>query len=1197
MNKNNKELNINDITPGQSHLIEANAGTGKTYAIANLFLRFILEGTNIQNLLVVTFTRAATDELRGRIRKRINEARLLLTTNADTIDEDEFFSALPTRYPEGDIRDKAVQSLALALLDIHEAPIYTIHGFCQQALTDQAFSSGQSFELEQADDEELKHRAMQDWWRKCTYEKSEDELNSFLQTFSTFEELQEQLNPLLKSPAPALYPTPIDDVTDTKNKLQDALQNFAECWAEQNEVARELLLENPSPLNRNRHRIATLERNLDILDKSLLCDTPYMPEEKALNSIFRTKFTFTNKSTKEEQDKFDIKPFLQAEHLQNISEQTKPLLHIYELNSAYNYVHSQLTSIKQRQGLLSFDDMIQQLHNGLHDGAAKIELAQRLATQYPIILVDEFQDTDILQYAIFNRIHAAGKDHNHTFIMIGDPKQAIYGFRGGDIFTYMRARREAEQHWSLSTNWRSTPEMIDAVNNLFDGKNSFTYEDIPYEPSQPAPEDKIKARPLIINHKNEPALIVQKLPRKDDGKVNSKGEIYNHVHQAVAHRITELLSEDNVCIGDKPLKPADIAILVSSGFEAKEVRQALLDRGVRAVSVGKDNIWKCDEAIGLRYLLEAAQLPDNRNLLRQALTAPFLNLNTEDLLNIITTPQRWSTWVELIHKTSTQWQQRGFMPAFQTLLSGFGKVLNPAPKDADTSATPTDWLKRIPDPERCLTNLFHLAELLQQASKKHPGGEQLLTWMYQQENTEDNEEHQLRLESDEELVKIVTMHASKGLEFPIVFAAYLWHCKPADHSVKQSTSWHEESEKTFHHYYSPWIDKSSAEFKLADHERLAEDVRLAYVALTRASAHCHIFFDAAGSKSGHAGHTALAWLLSDRELDLDNNYFVTDETDISLQPLLEKSNISVLSAQQDLTAKPINIEITSTDALDVDHIERKIRSNWQIGSYSAMTRNVHQTTRVSSQAKTDDYALNFEAGAHVGNFLHTLLEYINPTQELLPQIKKLTPSLTLRYGLKQKPEIEDLAGWMHNVLHTPLDKNGMTLAGLDTEYTLHELEFDLSANNVKCDEVDSLLREQSTHELPPLDFKKFQGMITGIIDLVFEHEGKYYIADYKSNLLSRKLEDYSPDNLSIDISARRYDLQYLIYTLALHRHLKQRLNNYSYERDFGGVYYLFLRAMRPKSATDYGVYFTRPDANLIEKLDNEIFNYQMKEIA
>ncbi len=1191
---NNRELKINAIIPGKSHLIEANAGTGKTYAIANLFLRFILEGTTIQHLLVVTFTRAATDELRGRIRKRINEARLLLTANVEAIDEDDFFSALPENYPEGRIREQAIQRLALALMDIHEAPIYTIHGFCQQALTDQAFSSGQSFELEQADDEELKRHAMQDWWRQRTYEISAAELTSLQKIFPTFKVLQEQLKPLLQSPAPGLYPTPIDDVTVIKNKLQDTLRNFARCWGEQNTVARERLLSENSPLNRGRHRIATLEKNLNTLDECLLCDTPFVPEANTLKSIFHRNFTFIKKSTKEDQDKFDIAPFLQAEHLHNLSEQTKSLQHIDELNNAYNYVHSQLTNIKQRQGLLSFDDMIQQLHNSLHNGTAKIELAQRLAAQYPIILVDEFQDTDILQYAIFNRIHTAG--NNHTFIMIGDPKQAIYGFRGGDIFTYMQARREAEQHWSLSINWRSTPEMINAINNLFSGKNSFTYKDIPYERSH-APQNKIKARPLIINHKNEPALVVQKLPRKDNGKVSSKNDIYNHVHHAVAQRIAELLADNNACIGDNPLKPADIAILVSSGFEAREIRQALLDQGVRAVSVGKDNIWKSDEAIGLRYLLEAAQIPDHRDLLRQALTAPFLNLKTEDLLNIITLPQRWSTWVELIHKTNTQWQQHGFMSAFQTLLGGFGKALNPSSKGSDTSSTSTDWLKRMSDPERCLTNLFHLAELLQQASKKHPGGEQLLTWMYQQENTEDNEEYQLRLESDEELVKIVTMHASKGLEYPIVFAAYLWHCKPADHSVKQSTHWHEANNNTFHHYYSPWIDKNSAEFKLADHERLAEDIRLAYVALTRASAHCHVFFDAAGSKTGHAGHTALAWLLSDRKVDLDNEYFVTDEKDITLQPLLEKSNISVIDAQENLTTRPINIAATSTDTLDVDSIERKIRSNWKIGSYSAMTRNVHQTTRVSPQEKTDDYALNFEAGAHVGNFLHTLLEHINPTQDLLPQIKKLTPALTLRYGLKQKPETEDLTGWVYNILHTPLNKNGMTLAGLKVEHTLRELEFDLSANNVQCNKLDALLREQNTHELPPLDFKKFQGMITGIIDLVFEHDGKYYIADYKSNLLSRKLKNYSPDNLAIEINTRRYDLQYLIYTLALHRHLEQRLNDYSYERDFGGVYYLFLRAMRPKNGTHYGVYFTRPDAKLIGKLDHEIFNYQMKEIA
>lgn len=1195
MNQKDNELRIESLTQGCVHLIEANAGTGKTYAIANLFLRFVLEGIAVQNLLVVTFTRAATDELRGRIRKRLNQARLMLAANANAQDdEDDFFCALAERYPEGNTREQAVQRLALALLDIHEAPIYTIHGFCQQALTDQAFSSGQPFELEQADDNELKRRAMQDWWRQRTYALDKNELADFHQLLPDFNTLSERLAPLLKVPAPTLQPAPVDDMSQAENELQTELKSLARLWQEQGHEARERLL-NHAALSRTKTNGQNKEHLISVLDEldEMLCqDSPVLPHATLLSRIAHRQLDF--KKTGKNISDFDCEPFYQAEHLLRLMESLRYKRLVSELAKAGAYVLHQITAIKQRQGLLAFDDMIKQLHQALHtDDLAAHKLSRQLATQYPLILVDEFQDTDTLQYAIFRRIHAA--IDSHTLIMIGDPKQAIYGFRGADIFTYMQARREASQRWSLSTNWRSTPEMIEAVNNLFNASNAFTYADIPYEPSRAAPAHKCKARPLIIDGKPESALLVQDLPRRDDGKVNNKDNTYAHVHQAVAQRIAKLLGNSNAYIGEQRLRPADIAILVRTGNEANKVRQTLLEQGVRAVSVGKDNIWKSDEADGLRRLLEAALLPQDRQLLRQALSTAFFNLNTEELLAIMTSPRRWSAWVELIHETGRLWQQRGFMPAFQALLHGLGPVLDPATENSMTK--PARWLSKIVDPERTLTNLFHLAELLQQASKEHPGGEQLLAWMQQQQNLENKEEHQLRLESDEELVKIVTVHASKGLEFPLVFVPYLWSCRPADHKKNLSMSWHEENNGLFHHYYSPWLDTDNPAINIAEHERLAEDIRLAYVALTRASSHCHVFFGGVGSGKGHAGQTALAWLLSSHEWDLDQQRFEIKPADISLQSLMDKPNITFIPAQQDLTPVPISMATAMPGSLDVQQITRKIRSNWHIGSYSAMTRNVHQATRISAKTGSDDFALKFEAGAHVGSFLHTLLEHIDPGQDLLAQIKRRIPSLSVRYGLDPKQDPVPLTGWIHNILHTPLSENSMTLASLMKGHTLRELEFDLGANNVECEQLDALLRRSSTHELPALNFNHFQGMITGVIDLVFEQHGKYFIADYKSNLLGRCLDDYTAEKLAAEISARRYDLQYLIYSLALHRHLRQRIPDYDYERDFGGVYYLFLRAMRPESGAHHGVYFNRPEASLIEKLDNKVFNFDRKKTA
>ncbi len=1188
-----KKLQIDQLGMGESHLIEANAGTGKTYAIANLFLRFVLEKTPIKNLLVVTFSNAASDELRGRIRKRLHEARSMFEAGTINEKEDIFFRSLLERYPDGTLRNEAKQRLALALLDISDASIYTIHSFCQQALSDQAFSSGQAFELEQADDNKLKSQAIQDWWRKRTYELSPNELSEFHNIFNTIESLKKQIAPLLKTPSPVIYPTAPDSINEIKNKLRNELDNMAQLWLTQGETARELLLSSGSCLNRKSHNINKLQYIIKSLDNVLLQTIPGFPQVKELAAISRTSFKFNKTATDEIRDRFNIEVFTQSERLLSLIKETHPLIKLYELNSARRFVQRQLTIMKQKQGLLSFDDMIAYLHHALHhNGNSSNELATRLAQYYPLILIDEFQDTDPLQYAIFNRIHKA--DDKHTLIMIGDPKQAIYGFRGGDIFTYMQARREVSQHWSLATNWRSTPEIIDAVNTFFGMDNAFTYSDISYIPSEAAPDDLRKARSLFIDNEPAPAIIVEDLPRNDENRVQAKTHIEKHVHQAVASRIAELLY--NRCtIGKEPLKPADIAILVRESKEATAIKQELLKHGIHAVSAGKDNIWESDEAIGLRLLLEAALLPDDRQCLRQAAAAPFLKLGTEELLKLTTSPSYWGAWVELIYKTGSIWQKRSFMPAFQTLIQGLASVLNLEKQMG--LPNPAVWLSRVPNPERCLTNLFHLAELLQQASKEHPGGEQLIAWMKQQQGVNDDE-YQLRLESDEDLVKITTVHNSKGLEFPVVFVPYLWHCKPVDYRNNTIMSWHKENNGIFQHYFCPWRDENDPVFKLAEHERLAEDIRLAYVALTRAASHCHIIFGAANySLGGHSGRTALSWLLSDCKTNFDNERFSVDPDAVSLETLKHKNNIKVIPPRENLAAQVIKTELTSCDNLEVACIDRKIRMNWQIGSYSAMTRNVHQATRVSLKSDSNDFALNYKAGANVGSFLHELLEFINPAQDIPLQLKKLLPSLIIRHNQDKNQDPEPLAVWLHNILHTPLDNNGLVLANLNPEHRLCELEFSLSVKQVDCNKLNTLLRNNSRPELPALEFKNFQGMVTGVIDLVFEHEGKYYLADYKSNLLGRHLGDYTADILNNAIADRRYDLQYLIYTLALHRHLRQRIQNYDYKHHFGGVYYLFLRAMRPETGNDYGIYFTLPDYELIRLLDEEIFASGLKKSA
>ena len=1172
-----QELDIAAIDTGQCHLIEANAGTGKTYAIANLFLRFVLEGQRVRELLVVTFTVAATDELRGRIRKRLAEAREMLATENKPKDTDPFFGGLLERYPAGEARETAIRSLDLALLEINEASIYTIHGFCQQSLADWAFSSGQAFDLEQTDDSALKQQALRDWWRKRV---QAPDAESFLQRFPDFDQLTKHVKELLKVPAPELYPAVPTNLQQHIDDSKILLAELASQWKRHRAMARELLLTHTALSRAAKYGFKTedLEPCLNRLDAQLNRNPPEMPALEQLRCIAPLPEDF--KPSGKNKEAFDQEPFQTARSLYAKQLVTEQLQRNHELQQAATHVRERLRETKQRLGQIAFDDMIERLRSALQAPGGK-RLAIKLASRYPIILVDEFQDTDSYQYSIFSSIHCAGE--NHSLILIGDPKQAIYAFRGGDIFTYIQARHEADRHWTLTTNWRSTKGIIEAVNALFRGKNTFTYAEIPYTDSD-APQ-KSRARPLIVDGHTEIALRVEDLPTNDGKRIGNAKAAEALVHESVAGRIAWLLQPGRARLGADALKPSDIAILVSRHEQGKAVRDALQRRGVRAVTAGNDSIWETTEAEGLRLLLEAALMPRDRQLTRQALAVDFLALPYPQIHAITADDGRWSGWVEMLAETGRRWLDHGFMAGFHGLLEGLADCLG----EGDEGGPRTGWLRHAPDPERSLTNLLHLADLLQTASREHPGRERLLTWMRQQTSSKD-EDRELRLESDEDLVKIFTIHKSKGLQFPVVFVPYLWTVPTPK---GKAVSWHQPVDSGYRLLYAPSGDDQGA--IRAAHERLAEDVRKAYVALTRAESHCHLYFGSAGSS---AGKTALAWLLSERNTDLDRVPFDASKDTVSPQGLKANPSTEVVEAQHYPSHLRLAPNRSQEDRLVLTPFDRRLRLDWRIGSFSEMTRTVHQASHAPTASGKERFALRYPAGANVGSFLHALLERLDPARDLSDQITGMAPWLFTVHGIGNDPvarDLDGLTGWMHDVLHTPLTEQGPTLAEVETGHALHELEFDLGAGRIEADRLDALLRHGEGSAMPPLSFRAFEGMINGVIDLVFEHEGRYYLADYKSNLLGRNLDDYSPERLEIEIASRRYDVQYLLYSLALHRHLAQRLHDYDCARHFGGAFYLFLRGMTPDSGPASGVYFTRPDTELIQRIDRFITGTACKE--
>ncbi len=610
-------------------------------------------------------------------------------------------------------------------------------------------------------------------------------------------------------------------------------------------------------------------------------------------------------------------------------------------------------------------------------------------------------------------------------------------------------------------------------------------------------------------------------------------------------------------------------------FEGQALARELRRQGIRAVTIGRDSVFQSDEAVGLYDLLLAIANFHDPAFARRSLASPLLGFDFRQIAAIVDADDAWQAWLEDLAALREAWEQRGFIAMFQRLLQRLRLAPGLAARDAS---------------ERRLTNLLHLAELLHRQSASAAGIEPLLAWLRAQIDDSRDEEAELRLESDEALVKIVTIHKAKGLQYPVVFVPFLWSCRPASDDLP--VLFHDADLESC-------ADLGSAELerhrRLADRERLAEDVRLLYVAITRARAKAYLAWGDAGSpgQAGHAGQTALAYLLHSAQTPADLEHALADgfaggaDIGAGLDALVAAGDGSIERLMLPDAAPPAAPAIEPGGAgptLELASFARERLGYWRIGSFTALTRGVHQPA-LPAAAPAADPVLEFAAGSQVGVALHALLEHLDFTADLDAQCAALFPRFLAGAGIAGAPAEQTLRAWLGDILRTPLDGAALRLERLANRQRLNELEFDFALDRFDVAAVNAYFQARAPDPLLALDGNDFGGLITGVIDLVFEYEGRYYLADYKSNLLGSRLADYAPDRLAAAMRERRYDLQATLYALALHRYLGQRLADYRYDRHFGGCYYLFLRGLRPDKGNRYGVHFERPPAADLAELD------------
>lgn len=1194
-------LDAKTIPLSGKHLIEASAGTGKTYNITRLYLRLLLERRlPVEKILVMTFTKDATEELRGRIESFIREA---INNWSTLIIEDEFFREIAKKIESRE----AVTLLKTALLFLDEAAIYTIHGFCKRVLSQHAFTSSLPFNAQmEVDSQELVIESCQDYYRVLAGESADE----FLLLAEFWPEPTSFLSHFSQAIA-SHHPLELLSAKDISAEFQQLVTQAYNDLVSNEQVLTQYLIDVKKGEERE-VRIAELSalirwlKNIDStsLDEFIPEQLTPMPDSFIDGRRYgRSKVKveigeiFTTVNQVKEQAKTIGKQISKAKAFCLVREG------IYQIRQAVNIK-------KQNLNILTFDDLISTLAScltnesseGIGEGfnedtdeenkVNQSKLAATLLEQYPVALVDEFQDTDPQQFAILKAIYFQEQALNKmkaTLYMIGDPKQAIYGFRGGDVFAYLAARNNCDHQWLMDTNWRSTASMVTGYNRLFYG-NTLTDDtgdvfgyNIPYLPVKAGKADENNLK----NRSDDSSKALQFVHFNEISE-SAKGKVKQNFRAVMANWCADEIVR--LFNANADLQPQDIAILVRDGSEAKSIKEALHQHHLPSVFLSnRSNLLHSNETKQLLALLKGILFVENERWYTASLACGLLGFTPQKLYQLQSNELEWQNLKFSFIAFREEWLNKGFI---SMALKVMHQHFHIGERDQD----------------RVLTNLLHLFELLQSASSRHRQPQELLYWFEQQITAENPEtEAELRLESDDDLIRIVTQHGAKGLEYPIVFVPFVTRNKDPLRFGNRSVNfikYHREvttdqNSKTRELILS--LDGSKEAKQAMAEEAYAESVRLLYVAVTRAEKRCYLLTtDFDNSHQSPLGLT-LKW---QKDQDIISN----------LQGLMADNpeSIGVLNVDYDdsnlETFEVINKNVVAqSSSPQVAQFHGHIERDWWLSSFTALSRNLRHggvstpdRDNENSNKEPQEQALasnllrfTLAKGAHTGNLLHDILEHTDFTQAdwhtsmNLPLVKygELTPGFTQ----------QDLQIWLQQVLHSPLKEADCVLADLQSDNTLRESEFYFPMESASSSQLSNMLTQhrlsgplstnpKQTVSLP--SYQSLKGMMHGFIDLIFEHQGKFFVCDYKSSHLGDQFEQYNELNLQENIENNFYDLQYLIYCLALHRHLKQTLENYDPEQHFGGIYYFYLRGMTDDvSHQGSGVYYRKITVDELEALD------------
>lgn len=1140
-------LNLQEVKFQGHHLVEAAAGTGKTYSITALYVRALIEKQLLPSqILVLTFTNDATAELQLRIRNRIKE--LIHVAEAGE-SSDEFVNA----YTSG-LSQSQIKHLKMCLFFFDEAAISTIHGFCQKILSENHldFKISSKFNVK-TNIHPLILEEVDLFWEHYFFKSKPNNdfeawcLHHLNVTFKSPDHLLKSIHPIIVKSEVEIIPNEysMDKFEKIFDKARITYLSIRQYFNSEKDAFHTFFYSNALNKSSYRNKDQILSDFEEWVNQNHACPITY-EKLKFLGSFTLTKYT---------KKKYSAPNFTFANLVDDYNEWYNQLKGI-ELAFkclAINKIRWNIQELKKKRGIVGYDDLVLRVKEALTTSTV---LCKKLANKFPIAFIDEFQDTDHIQYSIFKSIYKAEDDT--CLIMIGDPKQAIYRFRGADIYTYLAVRKSipSKNRYSLLYNYRTSKNLLNGINAFFNGtSNPFITEELQFTPAKfpDANTDHV-----VCKKSNEEAPLKLIEFKSSDRSIE---HIKNEIAKSVAFECLKLLHSE-LHINDKPLQESDIKILVDTHKNAQLIQSTLSAQGLRSIIQTKSTVYSSELANQLYKLLYALCYPKVNGYINASLMTNFFNVDAVQLLEQMDDHKQWDKRQSSFINLNIQWTNEGLNSVFRVLEYEFNIL---------------EELSKSNHPERLITDYKHLKELLLNAERKHNlskfGVLRHFSLKKQKKGDEPLDEEIIRLESEEQLIQIVTHHASKGLEYSITFCPFLWNLTHKKQSIVTKSSGLSQS------VYLDVKSKEYLEYEIINEDDIkAEKIRLVYVALTRAKSMCYIYHNK-GEQLGGNGFNAIQYLMdqNDELESLSSNSSIIEVKDI----VVNDPNYAPIKNKE---RTPIRNEIKTKD------FERKDLNDFNRWySFSSLTHKKNENYNSDTWgfdfdedsreknahllANVDNFSL--PKGKNTGNLLHNIFEHIDFTNEHSIQEALKEQFKQLAYDEKWKPSVHKII--LHSINHTLIEQ--ISLSRIKNADRLDEMEFNFPLCNLNTTKLGEILNTTLTESKDRLT-----GFMKGFIDLIFRLDGKYYILDYKSNHLGDTFESYSNEKLSKEMTYSRYHIQYHIYLIAFLRYIRLKHPDFDYEKNFGGVIYLFVRGVNPKIPSS-GVFFHKPKLHVLQQLD------------